>query len=394
MEPPLPRASAALAPDAAVMAGALEAKMVGFCRLLRQQGFRVGLAESQDAQRVARDFLCTDFPAFQAGLRTLLCNGRDELATFDRLFEGWWCPADGASRIELTERTARVKRERQTGGVELTLGLADAPDTAEPGTATLGATRLETLRRTDFSQVSAADQQRLERLARRLWRRMALNLTRRLKNGALADTLHFRRTFRRNLARGGEPVELVLAGRRRRKPRLVVLLDVSGSMELYSFVFLRLLHALQGSFRHVHSFVFSTRLEEITAPLRARELPQALAAVGRRKLAWHGGTRIGDCLDELLECHGPRVFRQDTVLVVLSDGLDVGEPERLARALDRIRLRTRAVVWLNPLLGQEGYEPLARGMAAALPRLDVFAPAHSLESLLQLERHLARAFAA
>jgi len=249
---------------------------------------------------------------------------------------------------------------------------------------------LETLRRLDFSQVAPVDQRRLEQLAQRLWRRMALKLTRRLRSARLKDRLHFRRTIRRNLARGGEPLELVLGGRKQRRPRLVVLLDVSGSMELYTFTFLRLLHALQGGFRRVTSFLFSTRLEEITGPLRQRSLQRSLAAVARRRMGWHAGTRIGDALWELLERHGRRVFRADTLLIVLSDGLDAGDPERLAAALRAIRLRTRAVIWLNPLLGIEGYQPLARGMAAALPHVDVFASAHSLESLLGLERHLVK----
>ncbi|HUJ76123.1 MAG TPA: VWA domain-containing protein, partial [bacterium] len=122
----------------------------------------------------------------------------------------------------------------------------------------------------------------------------------------------------------------------------------------------------------------------------SRTLHGALAQVAERKLGWHGGTRIGDCLSELVELHGARVLRPDSVIVILSDGLDVGQPERLGGALRRIRERTSKIIWLNPLLGLAGYQPLAGGMQAALPWVDVFAPAHSVDSLLDIGRHLVK----
>lgn len=368
------------------MAAALEHRVVGFSRLLRQHRFPVGLEETKDSLRVAERFLCTDFDAFRGGMRALLCVSVEQFPTFDPLFEGYWCAPDAPSRID-PDKMARLAKQEAGEGQFATTGSAEETGTDEPDHATSGASGVEVLRRMDFSQVAPQDQQRLEQLAARMWQRMALRLNRRLRGRQGKQTIHLRRTMRRNLSRGGDLLQLVYAGRKPRKPRLVVLLDVSGSMELYSFFLLRLLYALQCRFRRMSSFVFATDLEEVTDCLGAPTLTEALGRVARRKLGWSGGTRLGDCLHRLVENHA-RVLRPDTVFVVLSDGLDVGSPERLAQELRRVKTRTARIVWLNPLLGQPGYEPLAGGMAAALPLVDVFAPAHNIESLMDIGRML------
>jgi hypothetical protein len=372
----------------ASLPSALRAKVVGFCRLARRHGLRVGLRETQDAARVTVLFLVEDFRAFRDGLRALLCLSLDDLPVFERLFEGYWCPAD-ASRALRDEPPVRETREVAGGLHLLTLGEGAEMGAEEPTHALSGASALDALRQMDFSQVPAVDRRALERLAQRLWERMSMRLTRRLAGRQRRRRLDLRRTWRRNLPHGGDPLRLVHGGRRPRKPRLVLLLDVSGSMELYSLMLLRLVYALQRRFRKVSSFVFSTRLVEVTPALRARRLEEALAAISALRLGWSGGTRIGDCLGAFAEEHAGALLRRDTVFVILSDGLDVGEPERLAEGLRGVRRRSGRVVWLNPLLGVEGYEPLARGMQAALPFLDVFAPAHTVESLLALDRVLA-----
>ena len=379
---------ARLALDAAEMAGAARAKVIEFCRLLRMNGFQAGLRESQDALRTADLFLCTDFSAFHAGMRSLLCCSRREWELFDRLFEGFWCPPDGPSVIRATRATPMLRKQVAPGTQQMTTGLSPRREGMEEDRTLSGASDLEVLRRQDFALLGRADQDRLDLLAMRLWQRMALNIARRLRGWRWKTRIDFRRTIRRNLPRGGDPVQLVLSGRKRKKPRLVVLLDVSGSLELYSFVFLRLLFSLQRRFRRVSSFVFSTDLAEVTRALGARKLDAALEAVSGLRLGWNGGTRIGDSLWRLIDEHGERVFRRDSVFIVLSDGLDVGPPERLAEALGRIRGRVGKIVWMNPLLGMDGYEPTARGMAAALPLLDVFAPAHNLDSFLDIKKYL------
>ncbi len=370
------------------LAEALREKTVRFAHLLRNHGFSVGLRETEDSLRVAEVFLCFDFDCFHVGLRTLFCLSRDQFERFDGLFDRYWRPRDASERIS-PQRALEPHGEPRRGEALLqTLGWAEEPTEAGETEATAGASGLDALRKVDFSHVPAEWAQELEALAARLYRRMRVRRPSRRRGPDFRRRLHLRRMLRRSLATGGEPLEIILQGRRRRRPRLVVLLDVSGSMEAYSYFFLRFLHALQHRFRKVHTFLFSTRLEDVTEALAARDVDAAMAKLARRPMGWNAGTRIGDCLRWLVRGHGDRVFRADTVFVILSDGLDVGEPAQLAAALREVRARSRRIVWLNPLLGIEGYAPLAQGMAAALPWLDVFAPAHNLESLLELEGHV------
>ena len=372
------------------MGAALNAKTVGFCRLLRQQGFSPGLRESQDALAVAGLFLVTDFSAFHDGMRALLCCAEDERAKFDRLFEDYWAPEDGSRAIVPVTGRPKRKTIASRGGLPVTTGFAERPNARGETRLTTGASAMETHQGPDLSALPPEHQQVLERAAERLWRRLSLNRARRLRGERWRKRLNFRRTIRRNLSNGGEPFSLVFDGHKAKKPRLVALLDVSGSMETHSFLFLRLLHALQWRFRRCATFVFSTGLVEVTPAMDSRDVTTALGAVSRLKMGWNGGTQIGRSLRQLVEEHGARVLRRDTVLIVLSDGLDVGPPEELAEALGRARARVDRVIWLNPLLGTRDYQPTARGMAAALPLVDVFAPAHYLNSLLDIESYLVK----
>jgi uncharacterized protein with von Willebrand factor type A (vWA) domain len=173
--------------------------------------------------------------------------------------------------------------------------------------------------------------------------------------------------------------------------KLVILLDVSGSMNPYSIFFVRFAFALQKYFKRVDTFLFSTQLTEITSTLRTRQLREALQSLAERAVGWSGGTKIGESLRDLNLHHGRRLFSRDTVFMILSDGWDTGDPEMLATQLSNIRLRVRKLIWLNPLLGMTDYQPVTRGMSAALSYIDIFVPAHNLESLLNLETHLRHA---
>jgi uncharacterized protein with von Willebrand factor type A (vWA) domain len=199
-----------------------------------------------------------------------------------------------------------------------------------------------------------------------------------------------RRTIRRNITRGGELIDLRYKARKTEQDRLVVLLDISGSMNPYSLFFLRFAYALQRHFKRVDTFLFSTQVTDITPALRGRSLQQSLQSLSEQATGWSGGTKIGDSLGEFARHYGARALSRDTVFIVLSDGWETGRPQVLAERLRLIKRRVRTVIWLNPLLGLREYQPVTQGMSAALPYIDVFAPAHNLESLLALEKHLAR----
>jgi uncharacterized protein with von Willebrand factor type A (vWA) domain len=181
------------------------------------------------------------------------------------------------------------------------------------------------------------------------------------------------------------------ASRRKIKPlRLVVLLDASGSMSLYTAFFVRFLHGVVDSFREAEAFVFHTRLAHVSPSLRDRDVTRAVDKLALMAQGMGGGTRIGESLVTFNRWHARRVINSRTALMIVSDGYDTGEPEQLGEEMRRLRRRCRKIIWLNPLIGWRDYSPQARGMRAALPYVDLFAPAHNLESLAALEPYLAR----
>jgi len=241
--------------------------------------------------------------------------------------------------------------------------------------------------RKDFSTFGADELAEIQRLARRIARRLAARPSRRWKSGRSGPRIDLRRTIRRSLSNAGEPLELRFRRRKPRKTRIVAICDVSGSMDLYSRFLLQFLYALQGTVARVESFVFSTALRRVTDLLLQPDYAQALRGLAAEVHDWSGGTRIGECL-AAFNRDWLRLVDGRTVVVILSDGWDTGDPTLLGAEMEALRRRSRKLIWLNPLLGSPGYEPLTQGMQAALPHVSVFAPAHNLVALRALERHL------
>lgn len=371
---------------------AIVSSIVEFCRFARERGLSAGVKESVEAVRAAEAVGIEDVGLLRNALRTVLCSSKLEWDLFDELFNEFW--RSQSSQIpkhgRKPSRQARQSRSPQNSASLLIGGTDSRPAEEDGGKAVLGAAAHERLKKTDFSQITSTDQEELEKISRRLLRQMSLRLSRRLKLMRLGGRVDLRRTIRQNISRGGELLELSFRGRKRQQQRLVILLDISGSMNAYSLFLLRFVYALQKHFRRVDAFLFSTQLTEITTAMRKRELKAALNTLSEEAAGWSGGTKIGESLADFNLHHSSGALSRDTVFIILSDGWDTGEPAVLAAELAAIRRRVSKLIWLNPLLGMHDYEPVTRGMAAALPHIDVFAPAHNLESLLQLERHLAR----
>ena len=217
----------------------------------------------------------------------------------------------------------------------------------------------------------------MRRFARRI-KRLQLRREARAPRGRRLD---LQATIRRSVASGGTPLRLAWRQRRRVRPRLVLLLDVSRSMSLYSFFYLRLARALCAELADVHCFIFHTRITGVADALRDPDPWRSQERLHLLAAGWAGGTRIGECLRRLQSRCGPRLVHSRTAVIVVSDGYDTGEPELLAEALATLRRRARRLVWLNPLLGQPGFSPESRGMQAALPHLDLLAPGADLASI-------------
>lgn len=361
-----------------------------FCRFVRGEGLSAGIKESVDALEVARMVGIDDREQLKIGLRSVLCSSKEEWDRFEELFWIFWRDADRNAEKRPGQNGSKQRKEPLKGAVPSLLANSSAGNATEGGgKAVVGASSGEHLKKADFAEVTQNDLTELEKIAVQLLKRMSLRVSRRLKIRKVGRQIDLRRTIRKNISRGGDPIELSFKNRKWQQSRLVILLDVSGSMNPYSLFLLRFAYALQKHFRKVNTFLFSTRLTDITLLLGSRDLRQSLQAVAQESAGWSSGTQIGQSLHEFNLHHARRLLTRDTIFIILSDGWDTDEPEVLAAELAAIKARVRKLIWLNPLLGMRDYQPVTRGMSAALPYIDVFAPGHNLESLLALERHLA-----
>ncbi|HEU4931578.1 MAG TPA: VWA domain-containing protein, partial [Pyrinomonadaceae bacterium] len=227
----------------------------------------------------------------------------------------------------------------------------------------------------------------ISRIARRMARRLAKKPSRRWRPVARGRRVNLRRSLRLSLKTGGELIDLSYRERRPKRTKLFVICDVSGSMDIYSRLLLQFIYGLQNSFAKVESFVFATSLSRITGELKGKTYQRALDRLTANVRGWSGGTRIGASLASFNLQWLRRIDRR-TVVIILSDGWDTGEPDQLAAASSQLQQRAGRVIWLNPLLGSSTYQPLTRGMQAALPYINVFAPVHDLASFRALESHL------
>jgi len=368
----------------------LVSRVVWLCRALRERGLLVTTAHAGDAVRALQAGAVRSRDHTYLALRCVLASRPEDYPIFDEVFWRAFAPPSGETRRTDGSSATRRRPPEPRGPAHPSLSRWLQQGEEEAGDETEevpGASDRSALVHKDFASFAAGDLDEIERIAARLARRLAARPGRRWKAARRGARVDLRRTVRRSLSTGAEPLDLRFRRRKPRKTRIVALCDVSGSMDLYSRLLLQFLYALHGSVARVESFAFSTSLLRITDSLRERPFSSALQGLSERVHDWSGGTRIGACLSTFNAEWGKLVDRR-TVVVILSDGWDTGDPLELATALETLAARSRRLVWLNPLLGSPGYEPLTRGMQTALPHVGVFASAHDLASLRALEKHL------
>ncbi|MBO0934110.1 vWA domain-containing protein [Fibrella aquatilis] len=365
--------------------------IVAFAQFARSHGLNVGIQETQEALLAAGNGLLVSRLSLKFSLKALFCTSPEERLLYDRLFSLYWDTNPIDLHEERNKTTIQGSINKKANSHLVMLGQGNNTDAVEEAKSVSGANEAERLQQTDFSKVSAVEAKQLEDLAQRLFHEIALRLRRRMKASQTAGQINLRRTIRRSLCYGGEPLDLFRQARNPKKQRLVILLDVSGSMDKYSFYLLRFIFALREHFRQLEAFVFSTTLIRISKAVQANRIETLLDVLAKQADNWSGGTKIGDCLETYYDQYGKRTLNGSPTVIILSDGLETGSVEKLAGQLQKIQRRAKKVVWLNPLKGMQGYEPTARGMAAALPSVDEFRSAHNLRSLLELETILAHA---
>ncbi len=368
----------------------LQSRLTGFAGFLRANGFALGGA---DSVRVIETALLTgafDRPVLHWSLKALLCGRGDEWRRFDALFDAYFLPPNKSAFVtsDVQAAAARPVKDGSHGGGTSEPGDGagrGAADDADTGASRHGASRQELLASTDFRDLNKAEDARdIEALMRRFARRLKHLQLRREAQSHHGRRIDLQSTIRRSVASGGTPLRLAWKRRRRVRPRLILLLDVSRSMSLYSFFYLRLARALCAELADVHCFIFHTRLTGVAEALRDPDPWRSQERLHLLAEGWGGGTRIGECLHDFNRDAGSRLVHSRTGVVIVSDGYDTGEPKLLAAALALLRRRARRIVWLNPLLNQPGFTPQARGMQAALPHLDLLAPGADLMDLERL----------
>jgi uncharacterized protein with von Willebrand factor type A (vWA) domain len=379
-------------------------RLVGFARTLRDNGFRIGLAEMRDALVVLASPAATRPELLKPALRGLFCATRSDWERFDEIFDAFWRGRDIRQRQVLSGapsgHNAPARRLAEARVPQETLGLPDHVERLGNGNAETpadgrgrreGASRAEVLTATDLRHIADPDDiAATHALASRLARVMRIRLVRREQIRKRGKRLDLRRTIHRNISHGGTLLDLAWRRRKIKPLRLVVLLDASGSMNLYTAFFVRFLHGVCAAFREAEAFVFHTRLAHVSPSLRDRDVTRAVEKLSLMAQGIGGGTRIGESLATFNRWHARRVINSRTAVMIVSDGYDTGEPGQLSDEMRRLRRRCKRIIWLNPLIGWRAYSPQARGMQAALPYVDLFAPAHNLASLAALEPYLVR----
>ncbi len=368
--------------------------IVGFVHLLRSMGIKVGSGQLIDFGRALTFVGLTDREALHDAARcTLICKPED-LPLFETAFAFYFRrlaefdPAQLAIPIiKVPQRPLRIPR-RKPAPTE-SPNQDDNEDVEEHKVGvTLAYSASETLRTRDFGSFSYEEVQQARDMMRRMGWRPAMRRTRRQQVSKRRGRVDMRRMMRTTLRFAGEPVYLAYKRARMRRRPLVVLCDISGSMDRYSRMLLHFVHTLSDGLGHVETFVFGTRLTRITRLLRSKDVDDAVALVSKQVLDWSGGTRIGNTIREFNVRWSRRVLSRGPVVLIISDGWDRGDPTLLSHEMARLQRSCHRLIWLNPLLGNARYQPLTQGMQAALPYVDDFVPIHNLVSVEQLGQML------
>ncbi len=371
----------------------LQRNIIDFCRLLREREMLVTPSEVIDAIRTADAVDISDRQEFKTALRSVLTARPEDIPLHDATFDEFW-----RGRLqELMQEPGEdgvATQDDQAQGEDMPQPQVAEGDQAEANEDEEGMdmplySPVEVLASRDFSTFVPDEMQDIARAIMLVAKRLATRESRRYRSTQRGHAIDLRRTMRRNIKYGGTVVELARKKRKIRKPKIVLICDVSRSMDTYSKFLLQFIYALQNTLGRVESFVFSTRLTRVTDYFRSSDIYTALERIAAEVPDWSGGTRIGESLKTFNADWALRTVNKHTIVLIMSDGLDTGDASVLEHEMEQIQRRAARVIWLNPLLGNDDYRPLARGMSAALPHVNLFASAHNLASLQALGKHLA-----
>lgn len=383
--------------------GKLTENVMHFARLLRSAGLRVGPDRVVDCVRALEIAGADRRDDWYWTMSAVLLSREEQRPIFDQAFQLFWRDpklTEKMMQLLLPQTYGRTPKPEEQQSQRLTdalYGQKKPEESREEQKVELDArltfSAREVLQRMDFDTMSAAELAEAKKMIRQLRLPLPLIRTRRHAPDLRGRRVHLRATLRESLREGGDMIPLVRSKPVERHPPLVVLCDISGSMNPYARMFLHFLHALTNDRDRVHTFVFGTRLTNVTRQLRHRDVDVAMARVADSIKDWSGGTRIGVCLREFNWRWGRRVLGQNACVLLVSDGLDREAGEGLGEEMERLSKSCRSLVWLNPLLRYDRFEAKPAGVRAMLPHVDLFLPVHNLKSLVELARTLSRPLA-
>jgi uncharacterized protein with von Willebrand factor type A (vWA) domain len=390
----IPPRAALLLPEAAG-GGALPANLIAFGRLLRRAGLPLGPAEIMAGAAALECVAIGQKAETRAALRATMVHRREHFLLFDQAFELFWRDPEAGRHAAAMALLDGFKEPPKPPPASRRLAEAmrgDRPNPPPPREPeerdeldiTFTVSDRERLQQMDFEAMSAEEIAAAKAEIRKLVLPLDARPTRRFRADPAGPLADLRLTVRQSLRSGGEILDIARRRRVTRTPPLVVLCDISGSMARYAQILLHFIHAVTNDRDRVHAFLFGTRLTNVTRQLRHRDPEAAFEMVSHAVPDWSGGTRIGESLEGFNRLWARRVLGQGAVVLLITDGLDREGARGLAEATDRLRRSCRRLVWLNPLLRFEGFQPKSQGIRAMLPHVDEFRPVHNLASLREL----------
>ncbi|NAS11582.1 vWA domain-containing protein [Poritiphilus flavus] len=364
----------------------LSANIIQFGRFLRSKGYSIGPQEESDALNALGFLSMRKEDLFRQALKTVFSKNFYQFAQFEDLYREFWSELDRAQDSKLKKKQDKKTLQQSSLRKELKFqALKDwlnlNPSEEEQPTASYS--DLEVLSRKNFSDLSPDEMELILSALKRIAKRLAHQKSRLRKRTKKSSHLDMKQTVRLNMRTGGEIQRLVFSEKKERKLKLVLLCDVSRSMELYSRFFVHLIYAFQNAYDKIETFVFSTALHQVSEILKNHEFGKAFAMISERVPQWSGGTTIGSCLMDFTTTHAHNLLDKKTIVFILSDGWDTGDHQSMENAMSVIYKKSKKVIWLNPLAGSPNFSPEVLGMKTALPYLDLLAPAHNLKSLKQ-----------
>ncbi len=368
----------------------LSANIVLLCRFLRKKGFNIAATEESDALKAISFLPINSENHFREALKAVLSKNAFQRIHFDNYYSEFRKQLEKASDSKIKEvpreklQPEKKTREARFEALKDWLNLSASEEEKEVATFS----DLEVLTKKNFLDLKEDEVRLMMRVLQKLARKMAHQKSRLRKKSKRHRQPDLKQTIRQNMRKGGEIQELVFSEKKDRKLKLVLLCDVSRSMDLYSRFFIHLMYAFQNAYDKIETLVFSTALHRVSEILDNNEFDKAFRTISERVPHWSGGTTIGSCLRDFTQNYGHGMLDKKTVVLILSDGWDTGEPNLMRAAMKGIFKKSRKVIWLNPLAGNPDFSPKSVGMQTALPYIDVLASAHNLESLKRVLQQL------